>query len=86
MVHGEHRVALRQYFGIEGGVGGQRSQQFHALAAQFLQRGYDRVDFLAPQVPALPGVGVEPQYRDTGSAQAELVAQVPLQDMQGFPQ
>ena len=82
MVHRQHRVVMRALRRHEGGVGGQRAEQVHALAAQGIQHRDQRVDFLPPQVAALAGMRIEPEHGDAWPVDAELAAQFGVHDAQ----
>ncbi len=84
VVHGQHRVAVRERVRHEQGVGRQRADELHALGAQALEHRDDDVDLLAPHVAALARVRVEAGDQDARRVQPEVVDEVGMQDAQGF--
>ena len=82
MVHREHGVGALEMMRCEQGIGGQRTDQRHALGTQALQAGDDHVDLFAAQVASFARVRVQPRDQDPRVADAEISAQVAVQDAQ----
>ena len=80
MVHRQHRVAMLQVLGSEEGVGRQRADQVKTFATQALEAGFDHLDLFPAQVTAFAGVRVESADQDARMGDAELVAQVGVED------
>lgn len=66
--------------GSEQGVGRQRADQVEAFATQALEAGFDHLDLFPAQVTAFAGVRVESADQDARMGDAELVAQVGVED------
>ncbi len=80
MIHRQHCIAVFEVLGGEQRVGWQWADQLDALLAQTRQRRLDDFDFLAPQVAAFPGMGIQATDQNARAGDTELAHQVRVQD------
>ena len=72
VVHADRGVVPAARGGVEHRVGGQRSAQVHAFAAQPVQHRNDHLDFLAADLAAFARMRVQPRHGQPWRGQAEL--------------
>ncbi len=78
--------AAPRNWGRERRIRGNRSAHVQARAAQFPDDRLDHLDLLAPEVPGLPGVRIEPEHCDARSRHAEVAPEVGVNDLESRPQ
>src|SRR5690606_41042948 len=86
VVHGEHGVAVLQVPGGEQGIRRQGSLGIDPCASADVEGGDDGVDFLAAEVSALPGMGIEAANEYPGLGDGEVLAQRPVENGEGVHQ
>ena len=86
MIHRQEGIDPLQVLWRKRGVGGQRPGESNAPFPTGVQHRSDDLDFLAPHVPALTGMGVQSQHRNVGLADGEIVLQIVSQDFDGLAQ
>ncbi len=86
VIHGQHTIRLLQVFLLEQGISRIWSGGGNPQGLRALQHRRDHIYLFPPQVTVFTRMRIQAGHQDARLAQAEFLAQVAVDDLQGFQQ